>query len=89
MGLFLADFGVFLGLADFFLFDFGVETDFLGVTFFPGVLLGVAAFLGNDFLGLAFFAGVLPGLAFFDGDFLAAGVFINSAMPSKLGVSAF
>lgn len=70
--------------------DFGVEADFLGEAFFAGVLLGVAAFLGRDFLGLAFFAGVFLGLAFFAGDFLAAaGVFINSAMPSILGVSAF
>ena len=80
MGLFLADFGVFLGLADFFLIDFGVEADFLGVSVLPGVLLGVAALA-------TFFAGVFLGLTFFDGDFLADGVFINSAMPSKLGVS--
>jgi len=82
LGLFLADFGVFLGLTVFFLIDFGVEADFLGDSVFPGVILGVAALA-------TFFAGVFLGLTFFDGDFLAAGVFIKSAMPSKLGVSAF
>lgn len=74
--LFLADFG---GLADF-LFDFGVEGSFFGVSFLAGVLFGVADLA-------TFFAGVFLGVNF-DGDLLAAGVFINSAMPSKLGVSA-
>ena len=79
--LFLADFGVFLGLLDLFLLDFCVEAGFLGVSAFTGVLLGVVEFE-------TFLLKVFPGLAFFDGDFLAAGVFINSAMPSKLGVSS-
>lgn len=74
--LFLADFG---GLEDF-LFDFGVEGSFFGVSFLAGVLFGVADLA-------TFFAGVFLEINF-DGDLLAPGVFINSAMPSKFGVSA-
>ena len=82
MGLFFADLGVFLGL-DFFLIDFGVEADFLGDSVLTGVLFGVAALATLT-------AGVFLGLTFFDGVLLAdAGVFIKSAMPSKLGVIAF
>ena len=74
--LFFADLGVFVGLDDFLLF---VEAGFLDVTALTGVLLGVATFFKGVFLGLTFFAE----------DLLAAGVFINSAIPSKFGVCAF
>ena len=52
-------------------------------------LLEVAVFNGDVALAGVFLIdfGVFFGLCFFDGDFLAAGVFINSAMPSKLGDS--
>ena len=92
-GLFLADFGVFFGLAPF-LADFGV---FLGLTAFLvdfGVFFGLAAFLVDLGVFWGLFVtdlGVVMELsdktAFFTFS-ATTGVFNNSDKPSKFGVAA-